>query len=83
MSPFFMSRNYDFTVGGLAAVFAVDMALALPGSLTDFNFIIFSWLGMTRAVQTLAHPSARGRMIQHQVALEKAQQKSWLNTRTK
>lgn len=82
VDPFFMRRNHAFTLGGLAVVFVVGVGLAALGWLFRFNLIVFAWIGMTWALQVLAHQTERGRMIQYQIQQEKAHRTSWFNTKT-
>lgn len=80
--PFFMRRNHDFTPRGLAAVAGIGMAIAALSWVFRFNTIVFVWIGMTWVLIYVAKPNPRGKMIAHQIELEKANQTSWINTRT-
>ncbi|GAB1394863.1 hypothetical protein MASR1M60_30270 [Rhodocyclaceae bacterium] len=82
VDPFFMRRNHYFTFGGIVIVAGVGIGLASLSWLFRFNTIVFVWIGMTWALQAVAHPTPRGKMIAHQIGLEKANRKSWLNTQT-
>jgi hypothetical protein len=82
IDPFFMRRNHYFTPGGLVIVAGVGLAIAALSWLFRFNTIVFVWIGMTWALLSVAHPTPRGKMIAHQIGLEKATRKSWLNTET-
>lgn len=82
IDPFFMRRNHTFTLGGLAIVAGTGIGLAALSWLFRFNTIVFVWIGMTVALLSVAHPTPRGKMIAYQIAIEKANQKSWLNTQT-
>lgn len=82
LDPFFMRRNHFFTLGGLAIVAGAGLGLAALSWLFRFNTIVFVWIGMTVALQAVAHPTPRGKMITYQIGLEKANRKSWLNTQT-
>ena len=82
LGPFFMRRNCAFTLGGLAAVAAVGLGLAAAGWLFRFNFIVFAWLGMGWVLRVVARPTAWGRMVAHQIALEAAAQTHALDTPT-
>ena len=80
--PYYMRRNHAFTLGGVAVVAGVGLVLAALGWLMGYNFIVLVWLGMAWAVRALAHATAHGRRIQHQIALEKSNSTVWLNTKT-
>ena len=82
LGPFFMRRNCAFTLGGLAAVAAVGLGLAAAGWLFRFNFIVFAWLGMGWVLRVVARPTAWGRMVAHQIALETTVQRHALDTPT-
>lgn len=82
IDPFFMRRNHYFTLGGLVAVGGVGLVIAATSALFRFNMIVFVWIGMTWALHSVARETQRGKMIAHQIGLEKATRKSWLNTET-
>jgi len=82
IDPFFMRRNHYFTLGGLIIVAGTGMTIAALSWLFRFNTIVFVWIGMTWALLSVARPTPRGKMIAHQIDLEKANRTSWLNTKT-
>lgn len=82
LDPFFMRRNHYFTPGSLVIVAGTGMAIAALSWLFRFNMIVFVWIGMTWALLSVARSTPRGKMIAHQIELEKANRTSWLNTRT-
>jgi ankyrin repeat protein len=82
IDPFFMRRNHYFTPGGLVIVAGAGIAIAALSWLFRFNMIVFVWIGMTWALMSVAKPTQRGKLIAHQIDLEKATRTSWLNTKT-
>jgi hypothetical protein len=82
LDPFFMRRNHYFTFGEIVIVAGTGIGLAAMSWLFRFSTIVFVWVGMTWALLSVAHPTPHGKMIAHQIGLEKANRKSWLNTQT-
>lgn len=70
--PFFLRRNYRFNLAGILLVAGVGLAIGLVGWLFATNLVVLAWFGMTWMLARVVQPTTWGKMIQHQIELEKA-----------